>query len=261
MKLRILASGSRGNASLLWAGDTIVLIDAGLPVRALSERVLGSRIGHRAIDHVLVSHGHLDHSRTAGILAKRHGATLHCAAKIKEHPALARAPLKMDLRIGVETTLEAKGGGPGPRVATTLIPHDCDPTVGFRIEFEGRVLSYLTDMGEPREDVALRLADAHVLVLESNYDAEMLATGVYPQALKDRVRGPGGHLSNDQMAVMLTRMAGPALHTVVLAHLSEKNNRPDIAEAAARAALDHLGRDDVRVLIAGQDAPLDTIDI
>ncbi|MEM9381768.1 MAG: MBL fold metallo-hydrolase [Planctomycetota bacterium] len=261
MKLRILGSGSRGNAALLWAGETLVLIDAGLPVRTLSERLLGSRIGHRAIDHVLVSHGHLDHARTAGIIAKRHGAVLHCAAKIHQHRSVARAPDKRDLRIGVETTLEAKNGGAGPRVATVRVPHDCDPTMAFRIEHEGRVLALLTDMGEPREDVASALAGAHVLVIESNHDVDMLRSGAYPAPLKDRVAGPGGHLSNDQMAIMLTRLAAPELHTVVLAHLSEKNNRPDLAETVARDALERLGRSDVRVLLATQDTPLDVLDV
>jgi phosphoribosyl 1,2-cyclic phosphodiesterase len=261
MRLKILASGSRGNAALLWAGDALVLIDAGLSVRAMSDRLLGARIGHRAIDHVLVSHGHLDHSRTAGIIAKRHGATLHCAASIQTHRSVARAPIKRDLGIGVEASLEGKGGGPGPRVATARIPHDCDPTVAFRIEHEGRVLSFVTDMGEPREDVAERLAGAHVLVLEANHDVEMLRSGAYPQPLKERVRGPGGHLSNDQMAVMLTRLAGPELHTVVLAHISEKNNTPELAEGAARAALGRLGRPEVRVLLASQDTPLESLQV
>ncbi|MEM6675084.1 MAG: MBL fold metallo-hydrolase, partial [Planctomycetota bacterium] len=147
------------------------------------------------------------------------------------------------------------------RVDSIRVPHDCDPTVAFRIERDGRVLSFLTDMGEPRDDVANRLCGAHVLVIEANHDATMLAEGDYPAPLKDRVKGPGGHLSNEQMAVMLVRLAGPELHTVVLAHLSEHNNRPELAEAAAREALERIDRPDVRVLVARQSEPLDPLDV
>lgn len=262
MKLQILGSGSRGNAALLWAGETLVLIDAGLPIRTLNSRLDGARIGHRAIDHVLVSHGHLDHSRSAGIIAKRHGATLHCAAKIQLHRSLCRAPDKKDLPIGGTTVLEGRGPlGTSLRVTTTKVPHDCEPTVAFGIEQSGRKLSLISDMGEPREDVAKVLHDPHVLMLEANYDLDMLMSGPYPQSLRERVQGSGGHLSNEQMAVMLTRVAGPKLHTVYLIHLSEKNNTSVLARAAAETALQRMGRDNVEVITALQHEPLAPIQV
>lgn len=262
MRLQILASGSGGNAALLWAGETLALIDAGLPVRRLSERLAAARIGHRSIDHVLVSHGHLDHARSAGILAKRHQATLHCAQKIQLHRALSRAPVKMDLPVNGTAILEAEVPSDGDvRLTTVRIPHDCDPTVAFLIEHTGRRFAYLTDMGEPREDVARALFDTHVLLLEANYDPEMLSAGPYPRTLQDRVRGAGGHLSNQQMAIMLTRLAGPNLHTLILGHISEKNNTHALAESVALAALERLGRTDVRVIAARQDVSLDPITV
>lgn len=262
MKLQILGSGSRGNAALLWAGETLVLIDAGLPIRTLSTRLEAARIGHRAIDHVLVSHGHLDHSRSAGIIAKRHGATLHCAAKIQLHRSLSRAPDKMDLPIGGTTLIEGKGALESAlRVTTTKVPHDCEPTVAFGIEHAGRRLSLISDMGEPREDVAKVLHDPHVLMLEANYDPEMLRSGPYPQSLRERVQGSGGHLSNEQMAVMLTRVAGPSLHTLYLIHLSEKNNTPALAKSAAEVALGRMGRKEVEVITALQHEPLAPIQV
>ncbi len=254
-----MGSGSRGNAALLWADETVILIDAGLPIRTLTERLASTGIGFKAIDHVIVSHGHLDHSRSAGIIAKRHGAALHCAARIHEHRSVSRAPDKRDLPINGSTTLEPRRGSEPVKLTTAKIPHDCEPTVAFRIDHRGKTLSFLSDMGEPREDAAQALANPGLLVLESNYDEQMLKEGPYPAALKQRVRGVGGHLSNEQMAVMLTRMAGPALHTVILAHLSEKNNRPELAIEAARAALERLGRPEVQVLAAKQAEPLDAI--
>lgn len=261
MRLQILGSGSRGNSALLWADETVILIDAGLPIRTLTERIGGTGIGFKAIDHVLVSHGHLDHSRSAGILAKRHGATLHCAAQIMEHPSVKRAPDKRDLPINGRTTLEPRRGSAPVELQTVKIPHDCEPTVGFRLEHKGRTLSFLSDMGEPKEDAGRVLGNPQLLVLESNYDEKMLREGPYPEALRRRVRGAGGHLSNEQMAVMLTRLAGPELHTVVLAHLSSKNNLPALALKAAQDALRNMGRSDVKVLAASQDDPLEPIQV
>jgi phosphoribosyl 1,2-cyclic phosphodiesterase len=92
-----------------------------------------------------------------------------------------------------------------------------------------------------------------VLVLEFNHDVELLRNGPYPPALQRRILGGAGHLSNEEAARMLLLLAGPELHTLVLAHLSEKNNSPELARAAARGALASIGRDDVRVLVASQD--------
>jgi len=260
MRVQVLASGSRGNAALVWAGDALLLLDAGLGHRVLTARLEEARVGFRGLGHVLVSHGHLDHSRSAGIIAKKHGATLHAPEKILEHPALARAKERRPVRPGVPHRIDA-GAGRDLVVEAVPVPHDCDPTYAYRLEHAGRTLAVVTDMGEPREDVAAALGGAHVLVLESNHDPAMLRAGPYTESLKARVSGPRGHLSNAQMATMLRRLAGPALHTVVLAHISEKNNRADLAAAAAREALAAAGRDDVKVLAARQDASLEPIDV
>jgi len=132
------------------------------------------------------------------------------------------------------------------------IPHDADPTVAFRLEHAGRVAVVLTDMGRPDPHVAARLAGAHVLVLEFNHDADMVAAGPYTAALKRRILGNAGHLSNAQAGEMLRLMAGPDLHTLVLAHLSEVNNRPLLALAAASAALEDLGLSQIKVELGRQ---------
>lgn len=260
MRLQILASGSGGNAALVWAGDALLLLDAGLGHRVLAERLDAARVGFRALGHVLVSHGHLDHSRSAGIVAKKHDATLLAPAKILDHPALARARERRPVTVGVPHLIDA-GGGQHLEIDAVAVPHDCDPTYAYRLRHGGRTLSVITDMGEPREDVARALGGAHVLVLESNHDPAMLSAGPYSASLKSRVAGAQGHLSNAEMATMLRRLAGPDLHTVVLAHISEKNNRHDLAVATARDALDAAGRPDVRVVAAHQDTPLDPIDV
>ena len=133
-----------------------------------------------------------------------------------------------------------------------LLPHDCDPTVAFRFQQNDRVAVVLTDMGRPDLEVARQLHGAHVLVLEFNYDPQMMREGPYPYVLQKRITGGRGHLSNEQAAEMLKHLASDNLHTLVLAHISKKNNRPDLAIEVARRTLEELGMDHVRVIAASQ---------
>jgi len=260
MQCQVLSSGSAGNCTLVRAGEELMLVDAGLPMRELYERLRLAKVPFKGIGHVLVTHAHLDHARSAGAIAKRHDAVVHCAEANMAHRSLSRAPQLQTLRIGSDVEIEgARGDLIGYRAVA--LPHDCSPTVAFRIEHKQRRLVVLTDMGAPRDDVAKALSGAHVLVLEFNYDPEMLATGPYPPALKRRISGGQGHLSNEQAMRMLADLIGPETHTLVLAHLSLKNNAPELAGAAAREALDSLGRSDVRLLIASQDEVGPTVEV
>jgi phosphoribosyl 1,2-cyclic phosphodiesterase len=142
------------------------------------------------------------------------------------------------------------------------IPHDCDPTVAYRLEHRGRVAVVLTDMGRVDDAVARALHGAHVLVLEFNHQPELMETSPYPPVLRKRILGDRGHLSNAQGAAMLERMASENLHTLVLAHLSTKTNTPERALEAAQAALERLGiAHRVRVIVARQDRALDPIEV
>lgn len=256
MHLQILSSGSRGNAALVRAGETQLLLDAGLGIRTLEERLREAGSSAAGIDHIALTHGHLDHARSAGTLGKKSRACVHCCENLMRNASVRRAPRLARLLVGTPREIPVRGGATIDETLSLLavaIPHDADPTVAFRIEHRERVLVLITDMGRADRDVAKRLHGAHVLVLEFNHDREMLRTGPYTDALKRRVAGPGGHLANEEACEMLRDLAGPQLHTLVLAHLSETNNRPELAEAAARTTLAELGRSDVEVLLTDAD--------
>jgi len=231
-----------------------VLVDAGLTGAEMQSRLEGAGVpvpvvARATLDHVFVTHGHLDHARSAGMIARKHRARLHCAESLMTNASIRRCTNLSTLP--VDGTVECGE----LRVSNVSLPHDAHPTVAFRIEHGGRVAVVLTDMGRPDERVARALRGAHVLVLEFNHDLGMLQSGPYPPPLKKRVAGDAGHLSNDQAARMLERLASENLHTLVLAHLSETNNTPEIARDAASAQLDRLGlRSKVRVVIAEQHA-------
>ncbi len=256
MHLQILGSGSAGNSALVRAGECHLLLDAGLPIRTLFQRLEDARVAPDRIGHVALTHGHLDHARSAGSFAKKTRAKVHCCERLMANASLRRAPALSTLALGSPVSLFDPRG---PRGRDTLelhsipIPHDADPTVAFRVEHSGRVAVLVTDMGHPDQHAARLLAGAHLLVLEFNHDREMLESGPYEPSLKRRIAGPRGHLSNEEAAEMLCHLAGPELHTLVLAHLSEVNNTPELALAAAQDRLAHLGLDHVRVLVAEQD--------
>jgi len=250
--LRVLSSGSRGNATLIRAGETNLLVDAGLGVRELRTRLEAARVPARELHHILVTHGHLDHARSAGALAKRTQARLSVCERLMDAPSIRRAPVLARLPVDASCELAPRGAEGPILVRSVRIPHDAEPTVALRIEHAGRSAVILTDMGEPDRHVAERLRGAHVIVLEFNHDPELLWSGPYSEPLKRRIAGPRGHLSNAEAARMLGWMAGPELHTVVLAHLSEINNRTELALDHARGALQEIDRPDVRVVVASQ---------
>ena len=253
MHVQVLASGSQGNSALVRAGDTHVLLDAGLPLPELEARLEDARVPISRIDHIVLTHGHLDHARAAGSLAKKAGARVHCAMRLMKNVSVRAAPELATLPIGGETDLTGTYARDTIRLKTVPIPHDAVPTVAFRLESNGRVCTLITDMGHPEPHAAKALAGAHVLILEFNHDTEKLRNGPYGRKLKRRVGGDQGHLSNAEAAVMLGHLAGPQLHTLVLAHLSSKNNTHQLALASAHHALADMNRNDVDVHVAEQD--------
>ena len=253
MHFQVLSSGSKGNSALIRAGETRLLIDAGLTAREQTARLEAAQVPVRSLHHIALSHGHLDHTRSAGILSKRNQRlTVHCAERLMKNRALARARRLSTLTIGREQSLCDPTGADALQLQAVQIPHDADPTVAFRIEHEGRRLVILTDMGQPAPAATRALRDPHLLMLEFNHDEGMIATGPYPPSLRRRILGAGGHLSNRQSADVLEYLAGPNLHTLVLAHLSASNNTPELALEAANARLSALGLSHVRVIVASQ---------
>jgi phosphoribosyl 1,2-cyclic phosphodiesterase len=234
LHIQVLSSGSGGNATLVRADETAVLVDAGLPVHELDERFASAKFTSSSIDHVLVTHGHLDHARSAGIVARRERALLHTAAAIQSNASIRRCKNLNTLSVGATQALPGRRGDDGLRATSVPLPHDALPTLAFKLEHAGRCAVILTDMGVPRPDVARALRGAHVLVLEFNHDPGMLRNGPYAPA------------------EMLQLLASEELHTLVLAHLSEKNNRRELALECALENLARCGMAHVRVIVAEQ---------
>ena len=249
MRVCTLASGSSGNAVLVESGATRVLIDAGLSGRDLADRLRLVRVDPESIRAVAFTHEHLDHVRGAGAFARRYRVPLYF------NPA-TRGQVADLHKCRVE---EFQTGEPFEvgdlRLAPFSISHDAADPVGFTIEDGVRRIGMAADLGFVSRLVAERLAGVDALLLESNHDPLMLENGPYPRDLKRRVAGKHGHLSNEQCGDLLAALVHGGLQHVVLLHLSEKNNTPEIATAAARARLGEAGAGEIPLQAASQRFP------
>lgn len=228
MRVCLLASGSKGNAIYIESGQSRILVDAGLSARELNSRLGGIGVDGGQLDALLVSHEHSDHCRGLGPMCRRFDLPVFIHPDT--HAALPKVGRISDLRMfEAGDTLEFRN----LRIETFSVTHDAAAPVGFVIDSpEGRI-GIATDLGIATRLVNQRLRECRVLVLEFNHDEKMLLDGPYPWHLKQRIRSNHGHLSNSASAKMLGELVWDGLEAVFLAHMSETNNHPSLAEECA----------------------------
>jgi phosphoribosyl 1,2-cyclic phosphodiesterase len=228
----MLGSGSKGNAVLIECDGSRVLIDCGFGTRTIAGRLKSIGVEPESIDACLVTHEHSDHVKGVGAGAKKWGWRVYAT------PGTAKAAELRDTevhRFGPGATLELAR----MTVNTVATPHDANESVGFVIESRsiGARAGVFYDMGHVTNGVAAACAALDILVLESNHDDTMLRHGPYPRWLQSRIACPTGHLSNAASAAFARSAVTRELNHLVLAHLSENCNTPDVALAAARNAI------------------------
>lgn len=235
----VLGSGSRGNATFIKTDTIRILIDAGLSRKDLGSRLESIGEDPNGIDAVLVTHEHNDH-----------GAGLK--PLVKDLPV--RAYLTQGTMRGLRTdTFELNGAElipiePGATfrvgdadVTCFPVPHDANEPVAFSVSAEGVRITQLTDVGHLSDGVVENLLGSDCLILESNHDLEMLRVGPYPWVLKQRLMSRYGHLSNTAVSKFIREQYDGRAKHMVLAHLSERNNHPEIARHETLRALKHRG--------------------
>lgn len=233
MRVFSLGSGSSGNAFLVETSDAAFLIDCGVGVRVIRKALQDLDL-NGGLAAVFLSHEHIDHVRALSSLLRTERCPIFATAGTLA--AIGTPPRGTSTLCGSATTLGSA------RITMVTVPHDGAEPCGFVVEADGRTLAVFTDLGRPTTEVSDAIQDADYIVLESNYDEAMLRRSRYPPHLKSRIRGPGGHLSNDDCAGLLVDALARRARGVWLAHLSENNNLPSVAEAATRTALASSGR-------------------
>jgi len=249
MRFASLGSGSRGNATLIESGGTRVLLDCGFPAREAGRRLGLLGVEPETLDAILVTHEHGDHVRGVGVLARRFAlpvwmtpGTFRKTSCGEIAELMAFSAHQGDFQIG------------DLRVTPFAVPHDAGEPVQFVFEAEGVKLGILTDTGSITPHVVEALGACDAMILECNHDPDMLINGPYPPALQDRVGGALGHLSNPQAAWLLAHLDRPRLQHLVAAHLSEQNNRPELARSALLEVAPDI-EDRLHLLVQDQVSP------
>lgn len=229
MRIASLGSGSRGNATLVQHRDTILLVDNGFSLRQFRKRLDRFELEPESIDAVLLTHEHSDHSGGVERLCNNHGIPLWTAV------GTARAALTPEfeyhrLVAGRAVTIGAI------EVMPITVPHDASEPLQFVFQQpdNGKRLGILTDAGHITPHIIEVFDRLDALLLEFNYDSEMLESGPYPEMLKQRVGGDHGHLSNQQSIELLREIDTASLECLIAAHISEKNNAPSIVDRLIR---------------------------
>jgi phosphoribosyl 1,2-cyclic phosphodiesterase len=250
MRFASLGSGSRGNATVMAADDTCLLVDCGFTLKETELRLARLKLSASDLTGVLVTHEHGDHIRGVGVLARKYDLPVYSSFGTRHAVAGGRQSLDgvdwRELRPGRSLMLGAIEVLPVP------VPHDAREPCQYVFQYRQRRCGLLTDLGSitPHLVEAYRHCDA--LLLECNHDVQMLAEGAYPPSLKRRVGGDYGHLNNGQSAAFLRQLEHERLQQLVLSHLSEQNNTPELALAAITPV---VGCD--RVQVAAQDGGVD----
>lgn len=258
MKVCVLGSGSGGNALLVQVGTTRVLIDAGFSARDLGRRLRAVGVEPHTVTALLITHDHGDHTRGAGVFARKYHTPVYLTEAT--HRACTR------LFQGGERTHHYRAGRPfrlgGLRVEPFVTVHDAaDPVAVAVVDAEtGTRLGVATDLGRPTAGVRHALEGSDFLVLEANHDEVLLQTSSYPHSVKARIASSHGHLSNGEAARFARELLHSRLAGIVLAHLSERCNRPSLAHDVVGTALDREGYRGY-LSVADQHAPGEILDI
>jgi phosphoribosyl 1,2-cyclic phosphodiesterase len=219
-----LGSGSRGNATLVEAAGTRVLVDCGFPLRELERRLQGLGVCVTTLDAVLVTHEHADHVRGLGALARSRRLPVWMTAGTRYQGRFGHLP-----RLQLFSSHESAFRVGGISVQPFAVPHDAREPAQFVFTAGRYRFGILTDAGSVTPHIQQSLRGCDALLLECNHDPVMLREGPYPPRLQARVGGRLGHLSNQQAASLLSSLEPERMRIVVAAHLSEKNNTPALA--------------------------------
>jgi phosphoribosyl 1,2-cyclic phosphodiesterase len=251
MKICLLASGSKGNSILVESGKTRLLIDAGLSARELRKRLDSIGVEAESLDALLITHEHGDHVRGLGPLVRQLELPVYLQTDLAvKLPDVGKPGCVREFADGEEFTIKDL------TIRPFAITHDCLAPVGFTLDGEGGKVGMATDLGVVTRLVTECLQGCRALVLETNHDEELLRDGPYPWKLKQRVRSNHGHLSNNAAGNLLQSLLWNGLETVFLGHLSETNNRPDLAVDAVSAVLMKQNVCEPQVLLGKQNLPV-----
>ena len=271
MRVHVLGSGSEGNAIVIESAHQRILVDAGFGIRELCRRMKAIDVAPESVSALIVTHEHADHVRGAGAAARRYNWPVYATAgtlkaRGSEHRRMADGRARMSessvpVSVAIDRAAPADATRKKKRVVKHIVdtrtevqfddfsvrfikaPHDAREPVSLvaTVKSTGERVGIAYDIGHLTERFIQSFSDCDMLLLESNHDAQLLRTGPYPWSVKQRVAGPNGHLSNTECGMMARELTHRGLRHLVLCHLSQVNNRPEIALRSMRTVLRGAG--------------------
>lgn len=225
-KFCTLFSGSSGNCSLVQTETTKVLIDAGESTKKITEALNSINIDPKDINGIIITHEHSDHIKGLGNFSKKYGTPVF--ANKETWNAMPKQREKIEENNIKYFTFDDFSIG-DIKIKAFPIPHDAANPCGFNIYYKKKKMSIVTDVGHMNKEIISNLEKSSFLLLESNYEPEVLKCSPYPYLLKMRIQGPNGHLSNIDAGKTISYLSNHGLKNVMLGHLSKENNFPELA--------------------------------
>ncbi len=243
VKFISISSGSCGNCYYLEHNGYGLIIDMGISHRAFRRAFSNFGLPIASINAILLTHDHTDHVKSVGVLSREFRIPVYTSQKVhdsvmRNHFVSKKIPLDLQKSVDWHAPFQL-----GPfTVETFVVPHDSADNNGYIIRVDGKCFVLITDVGHFTDEMPVIVHEATHLIIESNYDEQMLLCGRYPQRLKNRISSGSGHISNHQTAEFLAQNLDPdKIHRIWLCHLSAENNQPAVAYATCAERLANSG--------------------
>lgn len=252
MKIKVLASGSKGNCSLIETASARFLIDIGITYQRLKKELEKMNLNLDDIDALFLTHAHNDHTSGLKVLLKHTNFKIYANKDIIKELTVDIDKERIELYDSIMHLNSTE-------LTIFKTSHDAKGSVGFLITDDGSSLVYITDTGYLNRKYFKLLTNRNIYYIESNHDEKMLMDGPYPYYLKQRILSDEGHLSNETTSKYLKKLVGDSTKYIILAHLSEHNNKEELAYTTTRVALQD--RSDIKILVAKQNEALEEIEV
>ena len=256
-----LYSGSSGNSLFIQTENTKILIDAGESCKKIVEGLSNINININELDAILITHEHIDHTKGLGTLSKKFDIPVYANSKTWDNMPMQKDKIS-DKNIKKFNTSEKFEIG-DLTINSFNIPHDAADPCGFNILKDNKKISIATDIGHMTNNILKILENSYFLLLEANYDPNILKCSKYPYTLKQRIAGPNGHLSNEIAGETISILINSGLRNVMLGHLSKENNFPELAYKTVVEKLmqNNINQSLISLNIAKRDTPSNLINI
>ena len=254
LRFQSFGSGSSGNCYFIGNASNGLLIDAGIGVRSIRKCLKNLGLDFENIWGVFVTHDHADHIKAVGSIGEKYRVPIYTTRQV--HAGIQRSYCVTEKLYTSKKYIEKQESVQVGdfKVTAFAVSHDATDNVGYTVEYKGKRFTFATDLGFISDEVGAQLELADYIVLEANYDVQMLAQGPYPIHLQNRISSDTGHLSNDQTGLYLAENYNSKLQHIFLCHLSRENNLPDVAYTTIQNHLEN------KQIIVGKDVQLITLD-